>query len=116
MAKTTPVISRVMKKRWGSENCTHFLALLIFIKNIMTEMLELSGGEHAVLMLHGLSGSHLEMKRVGELLNKAGFTVFIPDIPGYCYGGESTSWQEWVAIARNHLHTLQPQYKTVSLL
>lgn len=82
----------------------------------MTEMFELSGGEHAVLMLHGLSGSHLEMKRVGELLNKAGFSVFIPDIPGYCYGGDSTTWQEWMAIARNHLHTLQPRFTTVSLL
>ena len=83
---------------------------------IMTEMLEFAGGEHAVLMLHVLSGSPLEMRRTGEVLNKAGFTVFIPNIEGFAYGDGATPWQDWITKTRVYVQTLQPRFSTLSLV
>lgn len=56
--------------------------------------IELAGGPHAVLALHGLLGNPLEMQYVGKRLQRAGYTVVIPLIPGYGYSsGQADSYR-----------------------
>ena len=50
--------------------------------------IELPGGTHAALLLHGLGGSPLEVRFVARLLHRAGFSVLVPTLPGYSMGEE----------------------------
>jgi len=81
----------------------------------------LPGGEHAVLALHGLLGNPLEMQYLGKRLQKAGYTVVIPLIPGYGYAtgaGQSystTRYQDWYDEVARHFDALKATHKTVSL-
>jgi len=78
--------------------------------------IELVGGEHCVLMLHGLGASPLELSRLAKDLNVAGFSVFAPSIPNYSFGTECGDWQDWVEHAEQYLWDLRPQYTTVSVV
>ena len=78
--------------------------------------IELVGGEHCVLMLHGLGASPLELSRLAKDLNIAGFSVFAPSIPNYSFGTECGDWQDWVEHAEQYLWDLRPQYTTVSVV
>ncbi|MEN9671628.1 MAG: hypothetical protein RL018_1905 [Pseudomonadota bacterium] len=78
--------------------------------------IELVGGEHCVLMLHGLGASPLELSRLAKDLNVAGFSVFVPSIPNYSFGTECGDWQDWVQNAEQYLWDLRPQYTTVSVV
>lgn len=79
---------------------------------------ELAGGEHAVLLIHGLSGTPFEVKYLAKKLHQAGFTVRVPLLPGH---GESVSqlstkkWQGWFDAASAHFDDLSARYKTVSV-
>jgi carboxylesterase len=73
------------------------------------------GRSHAVLLLHGLAGSSLEMSRLGQILQAAGFKVFAPDIPGFAYGTAFSHWQTWVDFVRTQLEDLQTRHETVSV-
>ena len=78
--------------------------------------IELVGGEHCVLMLHGLGASPLELSRLATDLNVAGFSVFVPNIPNYSFGTECGDWQDWVKQAEQYLWDLRTQYTTVSVV
>ena len=78
--------------------------------------IELVGGEHCVLMLHGLGASPLELSRLAKDLNVAGFSVFVPCIPNYSFGTECGDWQHWVQHAQQYLWDLRTQYTTVSVV
>ena len=43
----------------------------------------LSGGEHAVLLIHGLQSSPAELLPLAKRLQQAGYTVHLPHIAGY---------------------------------
>ena len=55
-------------------------------------------GEAAVLLIHGLTGTPVEMQAVGRGLAAKGFTVYGMQLPGHC-GSESdllrTGWPDW---------------------
>ena len=62
----------------------------------------LVGGEHAVLLVHGLQSSPAEMLPLAKRLHKSGYTVHMPHIRGYGYrhGDDAhsvTHWQDWHA-------------------
>lgn len=78
--------------------------------------IELVGGEHCVLMLHGLGASPLELSRLAKDLNVAGFSVFVPYIPNYSFGTECGDWQDWVQHAQQYLWDLRTQYTTVCVV
>lgn len=71
------------------------------------------GGSTAVLLIHGLTGTPTEVKAVGKMLARAGYSVFGVRLAGHC-GTEAdlleTSWQDWLdsvldafdAIRREH--------------
>lgn len=79
---------------------------------------EFVGGEHAVLLIHGLSGSPFEFMYLARRLHKAGFTVRIPLLPGHgeSVGALSTKkWQGWYAEVSAHFDDLGSKYKSVSV-
>ncbi len=77
--------------------------------------IKLIEGEHAVLLLHGLAGSPLEMRYVARMLHNDGFSVVVPHIAGYGYGGAATDWREWRDNALNTFDRLKREYRTVSV-
>ena len=72
--------------------------------------------EDAVLLLHGLAGSSLEVARIAQVLQQNGFAVLAPDIPGFAYGTPECGWQSWADTARAHLQDLNGRYRTVSVV
>ena len=77
--------------------------------------IELPGGAHAALLLHGLAGSPLEVRFAGRLLQRAGFSVSIPVIAGYSVGSEGARWTSWVSTAEAHYAAMCSRYKSVSV-
>ncbi|MGP1664506.1 MAG: alpha/beta hydrolase [Rhodanobacter sp.] len=58
------------------------------------------GGRSGVLLIHGLTGTPMEMRLLGKGLNKAGFTVHGVQLAGHCGNVEdllATGWHDWYA-------------------
>jgi carboxylesterase len=57
-------------------------------------------GDAAVVLVHGLTGTPVEMQIVGRGLAKQGFSVYGPQLAGHC-GSEAdllaTDWHDWYA-------------------
>jgi len=77
--------------------------------------IELAGGPHAALLFSGLAGSPLEVRFVGRLLHRAGFSVFMPALRGYSMGYSGSEWPLWLTKAEDLYVRLCSQYKTVSV-
>ena len=77
--------------------------------------IHLPGGAHAALLVHGLAGSPLEVRFIGKLMQRAGFSVFIPLIPGYSMGEPGTEWPDWLVKLEEIYLRLRSQYKTVGV-
>jgi len=77
--------------------------------------IELAGGPHAALLFPGLAGSPLEVRFVGRLLHRSGFSVFIPALRGYSMGHSGSEWPLWLTQAEDLYVRLCSQYKTVSV-
>lgn len=84
------------------------------------KQIELSGGEHAVLLIHGLQGVPTEIQALAKRLNKAGYTVRVPHFKGYGYTAGDTArsvtpWRDWRNQVLIELRDLKRQCKTVSI-
>ncbi|OLF51681.1 alpha/beta hydrolase [Pseudomonas chlororaphis] len=58
----------------------------------------LGDGPVAVLLIHGLTGTPTELRRVAVGLAKAGCTVYVPTLAGHCGNNadlQATGWQDW---------------------
>ena len=58
------------------------------------------GGRSGVLLIHGLTGTPMEMRLLGKGLNHAGFTVHGMQLAGHCGTTEdllATGWRDWYA-------------------
>lgn len=91
-----------------------------FFDSAFMEPLHLDGGEHAVLLLHGLQSSPAELQPLAKRLNQAGYTVHAPHIRGYGFEhGDTprsvTYWSEWHAVAREEFLALKKSHQTVSV-
>ncbi|MBQ7455659.1 MAG: alpha/beta fold hydrolase [Clostridia bacterium] len=79
----------------------------------------LEGGEHAVLLTHGFTGTPAHMCPLGEYLHVQGFTVRGILLPGH---GESieamkkASWEQWWQAERDAVFALKKRYKRVSVM
>jgi carboxylesterase len=61
------------------------------------------GDRKGVLLIHGLTGAPAEMKAVGRVLHRQGFSLYAPLLAGH--GGTEadllkTGWRDWVASAK----------------
>jgi carboxylesterase len=77
--------------------------------------IHLPGGPHAALLFHGLASSPLEVRFIGRLLQRAGFSVIMPTIAGYSMGTTGPSWKSWLANVETLYETLSGRYKSVSV-
>ena len=82
--------------------------------------IDLPGGEHAVLLIHGLQGVPAEMQPLAKRLHKAGYSVRVPHFKGYGYTeGDTphsvTPWRDWRGQVMAELRSMKRQYKTVSV-
>jgi len=77
--------------------------------------ISLVAGEHAVLLLHGLVGSPLEMRYLATMLHRSGYSVHVPHIPGYGHGETATDWRKWHGYASAAFDKLKREYRTVSV-
>jgi carboxylesterase len=58
------------------------------------------GGRSGVLLIHGLTGTPMEMKLLGKGLNRAGYTVHGMQLAGHCGDVDdllATGWRDWYA-------------------
>lgn len=85
-------------------------------RGIMTHI-DLVKGEDAVLLIHGLSGSPLEMQFVARSLYKAGFSVRVPRFSGHGFGeiDKSEKWQYWLDEVAEHFDEMKKRYRSVSV-
>ena len=72
----------------------------------------------AVLLLHGLSGSPLEMQYLERRARQAGFATHSPSIPGCAFVTRTSrfdvgNWRQWVAFASGELDALNRDYERV---
>ena len=76
-------------------------------------------GEHAVILLHGLCGSLLELGTIPKALKKINCTVVVMNIPNYSAAltepGSSPNWMEWCEMVENKILRLKEEFKTVSI-
>lgn len=77
--------------------------------------LELASGPHGVLLLHGLSGSNLEVSRLAQRLNAEGFSVYAPNIQGYCFETDCQPYQAWLDATFVAFEKLQSECDSVSV-
>ncbi|RXZ38269.1 alpha/beta fold hydrolase [Oxalobacteraceae bacterium CAVE-383] len=76
-------------------------------------------GDHAVILLHGLCGSVLELGTIPKALKKINCTVVVMTIENYSASMADPSvtpnWKEWRAIVENKVQRLKEEFKTVSI-
>ena len=77
--------------------------------------IELPGGPHAAVLLHGLASLPLELRFMGKVLQRAGFSVLIPTVPGYSMGSVEPKWTHWLSSAEAICDAARDRYKTVSV-
>ena len=78
----------------------------------------LKGGEHAVLLTHGFTGTPAHMRPLGEKLHQAGFTVQGILLPGHGTSIDDmrkSTWQQWLDTELQAVYRLQEKYKYVSV-
>jgi len=74
------------------------------------------GGSTAVLIIHGFMGSPHNMIYLSERLNKGGFTVFVPRLPGHGTNSDDfvqSSWQDWLRTSIDAYLNLAAKYNKV---
>jgi carboxylesterase len=70
----------------------------------------LEGGRTGVLLLHGLSGTPMELRYPSLALSRAGFTVYVPQLAGHCGTIEdlrASTWTDWATSAEVALMDLR---------
>ncbi|MGT2477023.1 alpha/beta hydrolase [Paraburkholderia terrae] len=73
------------------------------------------GDGHAVLMLHGLSSSPLELRYLARFLNDEGFTTCVPVLNGYTAGSKEQAMEHWLEAAIREYDALAARYERVSI-
>ena len=77
----------------------------------------LPGGDYAVLALHGLRSTPLELQPLLKALHRAGFTVDAPHLTGYGFSAKPSpgNWRAWLDEAVARFDTLASQYSQVAI-
>ena len=72
------------------------------------QTIKLASSDDAVLLIHGLASSPLEMFSLATTLKQRGFSVEVPHIRGFGFGTEVTCCEDWLAqiveLTREMLH------------
>ncbi len=76
----------------------------------------LGSGEVAVLLIHGLTGTPTELRRVAIGLAKADCTVYVPTLAGHCGDNadlQATGWQDWYEGVRKTFVGIRQRHEQV---
>lgn len=76
----------------------------------------LEGGNTAVLLIHGYTGTPHDMYYLGKRLNEAGYTVYIPRLPGHGTNSEdflNSNWRDWLRKVVDSYINLNSNYDEV---
>ena len=79
----------------------------------------IAGGDRGCLLLHGFTGSPLEMVPLAEALAEDGYTVRVARIAGHGTSPEDlagTTWHDWIASARAALDSMRTECSDVAVL
>lgn len=75
--------------------------------------------KHAVLLLHGLCGTPVELGAIPKALTQNGYAVSSLEIPGYSANlvtpGVSANWEDWCDAVDTEIVRLKEIHETVSL-
>jgi carboxylesterase len=77
-----------------------------------------AGSDHAVLLIHGLTGSPFELKHLARRLHKAGFSVRAICLAGHGSTIEHlklTRWEDWYGTIIDTFREMKKKYQTVSV-
>jgi carboxylesterase len=69
-----------------------------------------AGSKTGFLLIHGLTGTPIELRYISNGLARAGFTVSVPQLAGHCGTLEdlkATKWQDWYQSAEDALIELR---------
>jgi carboxylesterase len=80
-----------------------------------TQTIKLAAGDDAVLLIHGLASSPLEMTSLATALKQRGFSVEVPHILGFGFGTDVTCCEDWLAQVVENFDRLKREYRTVSV-
>ena len=78
--------------------------------------LDLQGGEIAILMIHGFTGSTLSVQPWANALHQAGYSVRAPLLPGHGTRWEDlnqTRWQDWYQEVRKNFEELKSKHRRI---
>lgn len=76
----------------------------------------LGDGEVAVLLIHGLTGTPTELRRVAQGLADRGCTVYVPTLAGHCGNNDDlrrTVWSDWYESARRAFVGIRRRHEQV---
>lgn len=74
--------------------------------------------DHAVLLIHGFTGSVSHMRPIGEMLHAQGFSVMGVNLPGHATSMDDMArytWSDWLDAVREAFQTLKARYTHVSV-
>ncbi len=77
--------------------------------------IDLQTGEDAVLLLHGLASSPLEMRSLANALRQRGFNVEVPHIRGLGFGTDASDFRDWQVQALAVFDRLKRDHRSVSV-
>jgi carboxylesterase len=69
-----------------------------------------AGSKTGFLLIHGLTGTPIELRYIANGLSRAGYTVSVPQLAGHCGTLEdlkATHWQDWYQSAEDALLELR---------
>lgn len=75
----------------------------------------IESSDHAVLLLHGLSSSPLELRFLAKLLVEEGFATHTAELPGYSAGTGHQRMEQWISAAVAEFDELAVRYRHVSI-
>jgi len=81
-------------------------------------VIDLAGGDKAVLLVHGMTGSPYEMRYLARRLHKVGFTVKAPYLAGHGTTLEDikkTTWQDWYRTVADAFAELRDKHTAVAV-
>ncbi|MDR7483438.1 MAG: alpha/beta fold hydrolase [Armatimonadota bacterium] len=84
----------------------------------VVDEITLAGGDRGCLLLHGFTGTPLEMVPLAEALARDGIAVHVARLAGHGTSPEDlaeTTWEDWVASARQALARLRARCGSVAV-
>lgn len=85
-------------------------------RTVQDASFEYRGGDAAVILIHGLTGTPTEVRTVGKLIAKAGFSVYGIQLAGHCGSEEDllqTGWRDWYASVEAAFEKISRRHGTV---